>query len=88
MNNTSDPRPIAIGPKNCEALCGVPWRWLRDHTAELGIELVQIDGKRVALAAHVEAALAARASKAPANDASDANELNAWRARIARAGAA
>lgn len=33
-------RPVLLGPKNCEAAVGAPWRWVRDQAAVLGVPLV------------------------------------------------
>lgn len=76
-------RPIAIGPKNAEAMCGHSWRWLRDHAAELGVEIIAIDGKRCILADRLLAALEKRAAP-PVVEPVD--ELEQMRERIRRAG--
>jgi hypothetical protein len=39
--------PITIGPKNCEQAIGAPWRWTRAKAVELGVPLLEIDGKTV-----------------------------------------
>jgi hypothetical protein len=43
--------PLLIGPRNCEQLTGLSWRYLRDHARELGIEPVHIGRKLVVPAA-------------------------------------
>lgn len=81
-------RPLTIGPKNAEAMIGHSWRWLRDHAEELGVRLVQIDGKRVVMADELLAALERFASPAapPAEPLEAEDEIAAMRRRIARAG--
>ncbi len=49
--------PLTVGPRNCEAATGVPWRWLREHAAELGVAIVRVDGKSVIVASELLAAL-------------------------------
>jgi len=77
--------PLCIGPRNAEAMIGHTWRWLRDHAAELGVDFITIDRKRVILAAPLLAALERRAR--PSETLSDGDdELAAMRERIRRAG--
>jgi hypothetical protein len=89
MNSTSNDgrggaaSAICIGPANCEATTGMPWRFVRDHAPELGVEFIAIGGKRVILASALLAALERRGNAAPADD---VDELAEMRARIARAG--
>lgn len=49
--------PLAIGPANCEPMLGVSWRWLRDHAAELGLEVVRVGSKSFVEAAPALAAI-------------------------------
>jgi len=53
------PAPLYIGPANCEAVVGLPWRRVRDHARELGLPLVQL-GKTRLVPADALAALRAR----------------------------
>lgn len=82
--------PLTVGPRNCEAATGVPWRWLRDHAAELGVQIVRIDGKSVIVATELLAALERYAGRIGTafDDQPEAtrDELAAMRTRIARAG--
>jgi hypothetical protein len=82
-------RPITITPRNAEQATGFKWRWLCDHAAELGIEIITIDGKRCIIAARLLAALERYAAHAepvvePENDVED--EIAEMRRRVARAG--
>lgn len=52
----ADVRPVLIGPRNCEAATGLPWRWCRDTAQRLGVRLVTA-GRKQAIPA--EAFLAA-----------------------------
>jgi hypothetical protein len=54
--------PLLIGPANCEAACGMPWRHVRDHARALGIEPVRLGRK---LAVPAEAFLLALATGRP-----------------------
>jgi hypothetical protein len=76
-------RPVCIGPANCEAVTGMPWRHVRDHAAGLGLRLVEVGSKRVILAEELLAALRGNAPS-PA----DVADLDLERARreIGRAG--
>ena len=77
--------PLAIGPRNCEQMVGHPWRWLRDHADELGVEVIKIDGKSCILAAPLLAALEMRATAAPdAQPTDERHELAAMRARFGK----
>lgn len=42
--------PVLLGPRNCEAATGLPWRHVRDHARELGIDLVRV-GRKLAVPA-------------------------------------
>jgi hypothetical protein len=77
-------RPITIGPRNAEAATGVSWRWIRDHAPELGITIIQVDGKRVVLASELLAALERRARPETDEPQVDNDELAEMRRRIAR----
>lgn len=37
--------PLLLGPKNCEAATGLPWRFVRDHARQLGIEPIRVGKK-------------------------------------------
>lgn len=59
--------PVLIGPKNCEAATGFPWRWVRDTSARLGVPFVGAGQKRAVRADLFVAALE-RSEPLPAND--------------------
>ena len=77
--------PIAISSKNAESAVGVPWRWLRDHAAELGVTIIKIGGKSMIKADDLLAALERRACPTTDEPQVDGDELARMRARIARA---
>jgi hypothetical protein len=85
---TVDVRPITIGPRNAEQMTGHTWRWLRDHAAELGVEIISINRKRVILGDALLAALAARSTRTvkPEPEVDVRDEIAEMRRRIARAG--
>lgn len=56
----SDLLALTVGPANCEAVTGLPWRHVRDHAEELGLEFVSVGAKRVLLADRLLAALEKR----------------------------
>ena len=58
---------VLIGPKNCEATTGFPWRWVRDTSARLGVPFVGAGQKRAVRADLFVAALEQRPID-PAND--------------------
>lgn len=41
-------RPALLGPRNCEAATGLPWRHVRDHARALGVRLVRV-GRKLAV---------------------------------------
>lgn len=49
--------PILITPRNSLAACGLPWRFVREHAAALGVTTIQLGRKRVMRADHLLAAL-------------------------------
>lgn len=59
-------RPALLGPRNCEAATGLPWRHVRDHARALGVRLVRVGRKLAVPADEFLAALEA------ANDQADA----------------
>ena len=61
--------PLLIGPKNAEAVVGVPWRWCRDWARNLGIRLVGTGKKQLIPAAEFIAALGREGFPPVANDA-------------------
>lgn len=64
-------------------MLGVSWRWLRDHAKALGIELIQVDGKRfVDARAARDAILARREQVVPAQPQTPNDELATLRARL------
>jgi hypothetical protein len=79
--------PITIGPKNAEQMTGHTWRWLREHAAEMGVEVIQVDGKRFIVAAALLEALEKRSVKAAPEEYDERDELARMRARVAMAGA-
>jgi hypothetical protein len=60
--------PLLIGPKNAEAVVGVPWRWCRDWARSLGIRLVGSGKKKLIPAAAFVAALEQHRFPSVAND--------------------
>jgi hypothetical protein len=38
--------PIVIGPANCLAATGWPWRWIRDTAPRLGVPLLVVGRKQ------------------------------------------
>lgn len=76
------PLPLLVGPANCEAMTGMPWRHIRDHAEELGLTFVSVGNKRAIVAADLLVALAGRASReaAPA----EVDELEAMRRRLGK----
>lgn len=38
--------PLLLGPANCEAAVGLPWRFVRDHAPELGVPIIGTGRKR------------------------------------------
>ncbi|HET9933762.1 MAG TPA: hypothetical protein VFQ35_23825 [Polyangiaceae bacterium] len=62
--------PVLLGPRNCEAACGMPWRHVRDTARALGVELVHVGRKLAVPAAAFLEALAKKpaALAEPAND--------------------
>lgn len=42
--------PLLLGPKNCELMTGLPWRFVRDHARELGIAPLKV-GKKLCVPA-------------------------------------
>lgn len=79
----SEITPLTIGTKNAEQMTGFSWRWLRDHAPELGVEIIQIDGKSCILA---EPLLAAIEQRSTPRVAPEVDELEVMRERIRRAG--
>lgn len=55
----ADVRPLLLGPKNCEAATGLPWRWCRDTAQRLGVRLVTAGRKQAIPADQFLAALEA-----------------------------
>ena len=81
----TDVRPLSVGPLNAESMTGLPWRWIRDHAEELGVEVIRVDGKFLILAATLLAALEKRARPAILEpERSDADELAELRARLGK----
>jgi len=86
-------QPLALGPANCAAIIGQPWRWTRDTARRLGVPVHRCAGKSWIEAETFLCALRAQSTepKPPANDvAANAapieDEVAAMRARVARAG--
>jgi hypothetical protein len=80
-------RPILIGPKNAELMTGLSWRWWRDHAAELGLEIIRVDGKPTIIADRALAAIEKRSTHVErVEEQDDVDELAAMRRRVARAG--
>lgn len=59
--------PLLIGPRNCEAICGLPWRHVRDNARSLGVPVVIIGRKAAVPAAAFLAALEGPKARAPHN---------------------
>jgi hypothetical protein len=79
----SDIRPVLIGPKNAEAMAGVSWRWIRDHAADLGVEVIHVGGKSFVGADALLDAVARRVTTKAVE--TEVDDLAAFRARIAGA---
>jgi hypothetical protein len=83
------PRPRYIGPRNCEAVIGHAWRWVRDHAKAWGVPILRVDAKSLIDAEAFAAALEAHAvvdTSPEAEARRDAHELEAMRERVRRAG--
>jgi hypothetical protein len=52
--------PVVLGPKNCEAAVGFPWRWVRDCSRALGVPLIG-HGKKLGVRADLFVAALERA---------------------------
>lgn len=65
MKHIISTAPLTISAKNCEAATGLPWRWIREKAADLGVDVITIDGKSLILA---EPLLAALRGLAPIRD--------------------
>src|SRR5688572_22108338 len=63
------PAPLLIGPKNAEAVVGVPWRWCRDWARKLGIAFVGTGKKQLIPAGAFIAAIERDGFPTVANDA-------------------
>lgn len=75
--------PLLISSRNAEAVIGQTWRWLRDHAADLGLEILTVDGKRFIDAAAALDAIKRRAA-VQAPPAPPPAELEKMRARIGK----
>jgi hypothetical protein len=53
------PLPLLIGPRNCEAVCGLPWRHVRENARSLGVPVLLI-GRKAAVPAAAFLAAAER----------------------------
>lgn len=69
-------RPVLLGPKNCEAATGLPWRWCRDTAQRLGVRLVTAGRKQAIPADQFLAALeAANETSEPAAEIDAAEQV-------------
>lgn len=57
--------PALIGPRNCEAFIGQPWRWVRDTARRLGVPVLTVGGKSFVRAPEMLAALEREAASQP-----------------------
>ncbi|HEY3236096.1 MAG TPA: hypothetical protein VGJ84_15370 [Polyangiaceae bacterium] len=77
--------PLLISSSNGEQLLGCSWRWLRDHSAELRLTVMQVGGKRfVDASAALDAINRHAAVSTPV--VAEADELAALRARLGKRG--
>lgn len=51
------PLPVLIGPRNCEACTGLPWRSVRDNARAMGVPVLLVGRKAAVPAAALLAAL-------------------------------
>jgi len=77
---------IVIGPANCEAATGWPWRWVRDHARELGVPLLGA-GRKCGVRADLLVAALERQPAVPDNEAATpADPAEVVRQLLRRAG--
>jgi hypothetical protein len=75
--------PLLLGPKNCEQMTGLPWRHVRDHARELGVEPVRVGRKLVVPAARfLEALESSNATSTLHSDDAPTDPAEALRARL------
>ena len=48
---------VLLGPRNCEAVCGLPWRHVRENARALGVPVLLVGRKAAVPAAAFLAAL-------------------------------
>ncbi|HVY26939.1 MAG TPA: hypothetical protein VHB79_10315 [Polyangiaceae bacterium] len=62
-------KPVALllGPRNCEAVCGLPWRHVRDNARQLGVPVLLVGRKAAVPAAKFLEALERQQNTAQAN---------------------
>lgn len=78
--------PLMIGPRNCENVLGVPWRWARDHARRLGVSPISVAGKSMFPAAALIEALKREGARTQPAPVTEIDELAAMRARLRGAG--
>jgi hypothetical protein len=61
------PAALLLGPRNAEAVCGLPWRHVRVHARLMGVPVLIIGRKAAVPAAKFLEALERRQAAAPAN---------------------
>jgi hypothetical protein len=82
LSNVESIQPILISTGNSLAATGLPWRHLREHAAELGIEILKIGRKGAVRSADLLAALARLESNADGAGEPPIDSAEALRARL------
>ena len=74
--------PITIGPRNAVGMTGVPWRWLRDNAARLGVPIWRVGGKSMIPATPLLRALEREAADQQPRELTDEEERQRLRGEL------
>ena len=80
------PAALLLGPRNCEAVCGLPWRHVRDNARLMGVPVLLIGRKAVVPAAAFLAAIERHQHVEPANTVAAVDPAEHVRELLRRAG--
>ena len=87
FDDAVEERGLLIGPRNCEPMTGLTWRYVVDHAEKWGVRPISVGGKRVIVAERLLAALEAKdLSTSSPSGTGDVDELDGMRERLRAAG--